>query len=387
MQEIYFRAATPVVITESLAESVVNHLETIAGKRVLIIVDRNVAKHPNVSDLNEQLAKKWEVLMYPVDACEPDTDTVDFHVDQLVQNKPDIIIGVGGGSCLDLAKAVSVLLCNPGPAANYQGWGLIKRPGIYKIMIPTTAGTGSEVTPGAVVINHATKRKGAIGSPFIFPDCSFLDASLTLTLPLGLTVTSGMDALSHAVESYSGKKENPIAKACARESFRLLANALPKVFSDPGNMHLRRNILVGSTLAGYAIYNLDTGAAHSLSYALGTELGVPHSLAIAMLLPKVMQHNFMKGIIIPYSELYDCAFHDSNNCTDADKAVKLVDFISSLPPAGSLPLNLSQFHKQDITLVYLAEKCLMLKTALANNPVDFGNDDAMRILHSLGFVK
>ena len=168
-----FRSQTQVVISDSLARELGEALDTLQVQKVLILLDQNIQDLPALRSLQQQLptyALRTEVI----EVREPDVAWVDEQVDKVRDFKPDVVVGVGGGSLIDLAKAVSVLLENPGLAASYQGSNLIKRPGTRKIMIPTTAGTGSDVTPGAVVTNLETGRKGAISSPHVVPDVSIL---------------------------------------------------------------------------------------------------------------------------------------------------------------------------------------------------------------------
>jgi alcohol dehydrogenase class IV len=234
-------------------------------------------------------------------------------------------------------------------------------------MIPTTAGTGAEVTPGAVVLNPHTRRKGAISSPYIFPDYAVLEPSLTLTLPRGIALATGMDALAHSLESYAGLADNPLAKACAREAYRMISESLPLALSEPSEIGHRRQLLVGSTLAGCAIHNLDTGAAHSMAYALGTHFGVPHSVGVALLLPYVIAHNVAEG---------------ATSYGDLCPPDELVGFVRSLAPPGVLP-RLADFGVVSTDVPWLSEEGLKLRSALNNNPVPFERRDADRILAAL----
>ena len=358
------------VITDDIAVTVPRLVQTLNGRRVALLADRNVRGLNHVAGLVRALEAEASLDAFEVrevDAREPETGTVDQAVEGLRSLQPDLVIGLGGGSVIDLAKAVSVLLYNDGPAAQYQGPGLIRKPGARKVMIPTTAGTGAEVTPGAVVLNPETKRKGAISSPFVFADYAVLDASLTLKLPPPVTVATGMDALAHCIESYTGRAANPFAKACAREAYGMIAESLPRVIAAPDDVTHRRQVLTGSTLAGYAIYNLDTGAAHSMAYALGAYFGVPHAVGVALLLPHVVAHNVAGGAA-SYAGLGD--------------PDDIVGFVRTIAPNGVLPRP-ADFGITASDVPLLAEKGLNLKTALENNPVPFELEDAKRVLSTL----
>jgi alcohol dehydrogenase class IV len=365
----HFRAPTHVVISDDIAVTVPAIVHSLNGHRVALMVDRNVKALAQVDQLVSAIeSMKLEAFEIRwVEAREPEVGTVDEAVGDLGSLMPDLVIGLGGGSVIDLAKAASVLLYNSGRAADYQGAGLIKKPGARKVMIPTTAGTGAEVTPGAVVLNPETKRKGAISSPFVFPDFAVLEPSLTVTMPLAVTAATGMDALAHSLEAYVGRADNPFAKACAREAYRMISESLPLALGDPSDLGHRRQMLAGSTLAGFAIYNLDTGAAHSMAYALGTYFSVPHSVAVALLLPHVVAHNVAGGAT---------AFADLGPADDVVAGVR------AIAPNGLLP-KLSDFGVTTKDVPWLAEKGLKLKTALDNNPVPFEQKDAERVLATL----
>lgn len=378
-----FRAPTQTVLTDHLATAVVAAATGLDASRLVVMLDRNIADLPQVIAMAAALEAKWpgQVTRYTLDAREPDVDDVDRHVDGLRPLQPDLVVGIGGGSCIDLAKAVSVLIYNEGQAAEYQGWGLVRRAGAARIMVPTTAGTGAEVTPGAVVVNRRTGRKGAIGSPYIFPNVAILDPTLTLSLPAAVTASTGMDAMAHAVESFVGLAHNPFATNYAKAAFGRIANHLPAILSDPANLDSRREVLVASTMAGYAIYNLDTGACHAMAYPLGTYFDVPHSLAVTHLLPHVIEHNVAGGCV-RYAELYDEIEGADHDLPAPQKARALQRFVAEL--ASRTPQRrLDAFGIGTGDVDFLSEKGLLLKTALTNNPVPFKQADAARILSAL----
>ena len=372
------------LIPPNLKQGIKEAIDILGGGKVLLIVDKNVEKVPSFCEMRSFLEKsEHQVLTYMVDVREPDVDWVDEQVNCVKSFFPDIVVGVGGGSLIDLAKAASVLIYNEGKAADYQGVNLIKKSGAKKIMVPTTAGTGSEVTPGAVVVNLETGRKGAIGSPFVTPDIAILDPSLTLNMPSKVMASTAMDAIAHCIESYVGKAVNPFATMYAREGFKYLINSFQPILKDSSNLEIRLNMLIGSTMGGFAIFNTDTGASHSMSYPLGTYYKVPHGIANALLLPLVIEHN-IDGGCFRYSDLYDMIENRDVLLTDAKgKSVALLKFIKNLIFEAKFNVSLREYGLGENNISDMAEKGLTLKTALNNNPVNFSYNDATRILKRL----
>jgi len=379
-----FRSGTQVFISKSLDQAITEALATFTPRKVLVFVDKNLAGVEPLKKAMAQLKKsRFDILTRELDVREPDVDLIDEEVNKLSDFKPDVAIGIGGGSLIDIAKAVSVLLYNEGSSAQYQGPNLLKRPGAKKIMIPTTAGTGSEVTPGAVIVNRVTGRKGAIGSPFIMPDIAILEPLLTLGMPPRVMASTAMDAITHCVESYVGKATNPFASMYAREGFRYLINAFGRILRDPLDIEARLHMLVGSTMGGFAIFNTDTGACHSMAYPLGTYHNVPHGIANALLIPLVIEHNIYGGCT-KYAELYDVVESRDTRLTDPlNKSRALLDLIRLLMSKTDLPSDFRDYGVMDDNIQGLAEKGLALRTALGNNPVEFKYVDALNALERL----
>ena len=379
-----FRSKTCVLIPADLKQGIKEAIDVLGGGRILILVDKNIENISSLCEMSSFIEKsEYQALIHTVEVREPDVLWVDEQVKCVKSFCPDIVVGVGGGSLIDLAKAVSVLIYNEGSVADYQGLNLVKKPGAKKIMIPTTAGTGSEVTPGAVVLNRETGRKGAIGSSYVMPDIAILEPLLTLGMPPILMASTALDAITHCLESYVGVATNPFADMYAREGFRYLINNFSVVLKDPMNSQARLNMLIGSVMGGYAIFNTDTGASHSMSYPLGTYFSVPHGVANALLIPGVIEHN-INGGCTRYAELYDLIDErDKGYITVVDKSTALLNYIHSLISKAELPENLKPYGINEENVADIADKGVKLKTALNNNPVLFEYKDALRILNTL----
>lgn len=377
-----FYAPTHIMSADSSADGLAQVLATERPARLAVFVDRGVSGISGVEQLlSRAQAQCPGTTVMEIEGLEPTTDMVDEHAAPLREERPSLVVGVGGGSVLDLAKAVCGVAFNPGTAADYQGRNLLRSPGCANVMIPTTAGTGSEVTPGAVVFNPLTKRKGAIWSPHIIPRYAILDPALTVSMPPSIAAATGIDALSHAVESFTARCATPISRMYSREAFRLISASLPGILAGSDDIALRRDQQLGATLAGIAICNADTGAAHSLGYAMGIYFGVPHGVSVALSMPHVMEVNIRKGAR-HYAELADVVPGSGRSASAESKCWRLQEFVAGLASNGRLP-TLRSYGVQPSDVPALAQRGLELKTALGNNPVGFTLEDARYVLERL----
>jgi len=376
---IKFDAKTQIIVSDNLVSDIIPIVEAEQSKNIAVIVDRSVAKHDSVKDLCNSFTQRGALFQYEVEAIEPTVDLVNEYVSYLRNKNIDLIVGIGGGSIIDLSKALSVMIVNDGRVEDYHGTGKVFSQGVKKIMVPTTAGTGSEVTPGAVLLNPKTKFKRALASKYVAPDYAVLYPYLTMGMPDNITATTGMDALGHAIESYTAKCANEITRMYSKEAFRLVYNALPKVFENKNNLDLRRQVLLGACLAGYAIYNSCTGACHGISYALGIYNNIPHGLAVARLLPKVVALNVKKGCTI-YSDLYDLIEGQEKCASVQEKAERFSALLKDYKPLEKVTKKFKDYKVNKDTLNLLAERGLDLALVVNNNPVFFGLDDSKSVL-------
>lgn len=221
----------------------------------------------------------------------PSTDVLDAAVALLKARDCKAVIGVGGGSSIDTAKGVAAMATNPGNILDYEGYDKLVNPPLPIFAIPTTAGTGSECTASTVFTNKRTLFKTVIVSPLLFPRLAILDPALTLKLPASITAATGMDALTHAIESYVSRQANPISQALALHAIRLIAGSLPKSYFVGTNMAAREQMLLGSFLAGVAFSQSKLGNVHAISHTFGGVFNIPHGIANAALLPYVIKFN------------------------------------------------------------------------------------------------
>jgi alcohol dehydrogenase len=381
--KLKFNAKAELVVSEDLDHDARSLAAALGARKIALVVDRNLLPLAEVKRLSESLKAQTQTVVYPIESLEPTTDIVNQHTAALREEQVDLFVGLGGGSVLDLTKALSVMVVNAGKVEDYHGTGKPFSAGVKKILIPTTAGTGAEVTPGAVLVNTATNFKRSIGGAFVIADYALLHAPLTLSLPDELTASTGMDAIGHCVESYSARCANVVTRMYAKQAFALIYNGLRALFQGrTRDLALREQLLLGSSLAGYAIYNSNTGAAHSISYALGIYHEVPHAVAIARLLPPVVKINVERGCTL-YADLYRLIDGADTAGDDRALAHSFSAALGSYAPLSKIKKTLGDYGVNQGNADFLAERGLDLAPALSNNPVDFGLAESKAVLRSL----
>lgn len=311
---------------------------------------------------------------------EPDYDYLDAVVAGLRSKPlPDVVIGIGGGSALDTTKAVAVLLTNPGKGIEYRGFDKVKKPGIPTICIPTTAGSGSEVTINAVFTDKSEKKKLGINGRYLNATHAILDAEWTMSCPPGVALSSGMDAMTHALESFMCKQHNQLTRVFSRAAFRLLYENLPALVDDPGNRDKRQNILLGAHLAAVALFNSGSGISGALSYPIGVHFKVPHGIGGAVFLASVVEYNVANGYT-DYAELLD-EIEQQPGMDAAEKSRRFAALFRALSDYLGVPRELDGWGITKENVDDVAELMLPLQAAFDQNPVGFSAEsDAPALL-------
>ncbi|MEO0761035.1 MAG: iron-containing alcohol dehydrogenase [Pseudomonadota bacterium] len=290
----------------------------------------------------------------------------------------DGVVSVGGGSSLDTAKLVAVLLASDRPLDAMYGVGQVQGARLPLILAPTTAGTGSEVTPISIVTTGANEKKGVV-APQLLPDWAILDAELTIGLPAAVTAATGIDAMVHAIEAYTSRhRKNPVSDCLAREALRLLGANIRTACTVPGDREARGAMLLGSMLAGMAFANAPVAAVHALAYPLGGHFHVPHGLSNALVLPHVLAFN-MAEAAGAYAELAPLVFPDLAGRDATAQAEGLVEGFRRLGPALGMASRLSAVGVGHNHLPMLAEDAMKQTRLLVNNPREMTYDAALAI--------
>ncbi len=266
------------------------------GRRALLVTypPRSLARV--VAQAQELLARhEVEVTLFAEAAPNPTHHTVDRGAELARQAGCDVVIGLGGGSAMDVAKAIAVAAPeNAGIWSIYEGRP-ISAPSLPVVAVPTTAGTGSEATFYTVISNPELRRKEGFARPQFFPKVSIIDPLLTLSLPPRITAETGMDTLTHAVEAYTSRLASPVSDLLAAEAIRLVGLYLRRAVADGGDLEARTQMLLANTLAGIAITHADTCLAHVIGEAVGAVFDTPHGLSVTLALPAVMEYNCLSN--------------------------------------------------------------------------------------------
>lgn len=277
------------------------------------------------------------------------------------------VIGIGGGSSLDIAKVVSVLVTNDMSVSDMFGIDLVKKPGVPLILIPTTAGTGSEVTPIVILSDHTEKLKKGVVSPYLYPSCALLDPELTIGLPPKITAATGMDALIHAIESYTSRNATPVTDMLAAEAIGHISGAIRTAFSDGTNIAARDTMLRGSRLAGMAFANAGVTAVHAFAYPIGAEFHIPHGIANTIMLAPVMEFNYV-GNLQKFAEVASLLGENTEGLTFREAAQLAVKAVTELAEDLRTPKHLSEYGVQEKDIPELAKGVMKVTRLLENNP-------------------
>ncbi|MDF2681713.1 MAG: alcohol dehydrogenase [Brevibacillus sp.] len=290
--DFQFHLPTRIHFGNGKVRELADHVRELGGKKVLLVTDQGIVKSgilQRVTDILEN--EKIDIVIY--DQVKPNPRDVDcMEAYRLAKDAGvDLLIGLGGGSSMDTAKGVGTLLTHGGDIRNWYGLNVLQRPITPLICIPTTAGTGSEITFFSVITDTETKLKMNILDIRVAPKIALLDPELTVTLPPHVTASTGMDALTHAIEAYTCTISEPITDALALYAIDLIVKYLPTAVKDGSNLEARKNMLTASLIAGIAFGNSDVGGVHCMAEALGGLYDTPHGVANSMLLPYVFEYN------------------------------------------------------------------------------------------------
>ena len=383
MGVLTFRAAGEITFGAGAIERLGTAIKKNGGKRILLVVDPGFAK----TDAFQKVARNLEREGLPFvlfDQVEPEPRTVvaDQCGELARKEKCDFVLGVGGGSAMDTAKAAAILATNGGRAKDYQGLDKVSRPGLTKGMVPTTAGTGSEVTFTAVFINEEEKKKGGINSPYLYPEMSVLDPELTLSLPPAVTAFTGMDALAHAIESYTSSAANSLSEIFSLEAIRLIGKSLRRAVGKGSDLEARGDMLMGSLLAGIGLANAGVTAVHSLSYPLGGRFRVPHGVGNGLLLPAVMEYNVFSRMD-KFAKIAEGMGEKVEGIPLREAAILAVESVKRLSRDIEFPQRLSDLGIPESAFPGMAEEALKVTRPLENNPRPVSLEDAIRIYKSV----
>ncbi len=372
MRTIQFQMCGRLIFGSGALAELPGAMEKLGAQKALIVTDPGLVK-AGVCALIQQTLDEAKISHALFDGVEPDPriEIVQACADAVRESGADVLIGLGGGSSLDIAKMASMVITNEGDVLDFVGIGNIPKPGMKKILIPTTSGTGSEVTPIAVLSDKAAHLKKGVVSDYLYPDVALVDPDLTIGLPPAVTAFTGMDAMTHAVEAYTNKNAHPFIDTFALEAVRLIGQFLPRAVADGKDIEARSNMSLASLYGGMCLGPVNTAAVHALAYPLGGTFDVAHGVANSLLLPHVMRFN-APSCPEKYARIAEALGREAT----ADEAVAGIEALSK--KAGIV----SQMRELDIprdAIGEMAKAAMQVTRLLNNNPRELTEEDAKQI--------
>lgn len=339
------------------AEKIDERVKELDGKNVLIVTDPGIEKTGVVDKLKEKLVKEGiKVDVFTEVEPNPTVEIVKKGVEKAKNQGTDLLIAVGGGSSMDTAKAIGLLMTNEGEIAYF--W---KNPPKNKILpliaIPTTAGTASEVTWVTVIKDTEKKVKMGIGNPKIAPTMAICDPALTVSMPRNVTASTGLDALTHAIESYTNTITEPVSESIALHAIYLIGKYLRPACAKGDNLEARYNMLLGSLMAGLAFANTKLGVVHAITSPMGGYFNVPHGVINAILLPYVMEFNLI-GNVSKFAKIAEALGENVTGLTELQAARKSVEAVKELSKDVGLPLGLGEVGVKEEALKDICEEAM-----------------------------
>ena len=358
----------------------------ILGSNILFITDKDLMSlkltEPTLNELKKYSSK---VEIFEDVEADPSLKTLLNSIEIGKKMKATGVIGFGGGSSMDVAKLTSLILGSDENIEEVWGVSNAKGPRLPLVLVPTTAGTGSEVTPISIITVGEEEKKG-VSSPIILPDVAILDPDLTIGLPAHTTAATGIDAMVHAIEGYASanKNNNPISKMLSIEALKLLGGSIEKAVFDGSNIEARGNMLIGAMLAGKSFANSPVAAVHALAYPIGGTFHVSHGLSNSLVLPYVLRFNSADNKATKdYAELAPFVFPDIN-INQGSQAVcsEFIDRMESLSKKLGLPQKLREVNIPKEACIKMAKDAMKQTRLLVNNPREVTEKDALNIYES-----
>lgn len=367
-----FRLNTDVCFGHGIAKHVPERLKGAGFSKPGLVVDEGIYKTTATTNLLSALEKSRISPLFTLKSrgnAEPDYDYLDECASKFKGYDLDCLIGVGGGSSMDLCKGISVLLKNPGKGVDYRGMNKVKNPCLPTILFPTTAGSGSEATFTAVFLDKTTKVKLGINGKNVGASMAFLDSDFTASCPRNVAIASGLDAMVHALEAYMTTEQNPIVWRISIQAWVALYKNFEAAVNNREDHEARLNMLLGSYLAGITLMYSGGGIAGALSYPLGGEYKVPHGLSGGVFLRHIMEENIVRGYE-GYGLLYDSVFPGNNLQSPGEKSRRLLNEFQNLLTSIQAVSDLRDYSIPKENIGHIVKTTINQRDAvLQNNPV------------------
>ena len=383
MSQFIFETAPKIVCEQGAANRIGDIAKQLGVTHLYLVTDRFLLDAGLLKGALASLeAAGIKATIFADVLADPPETSVQAAVDQARAAGIDGVVGFGGGSSMDTAKLVALLAKTPQALPDIYGVGLARGPRLPLIQVPTTAGTGSEVTAISILTTPSNEKKGVVSS-YLYPDVALLDSLLTLGLPPRVTAMTGVDAMVHAIEAYTTRhKKNPLSDALAVRALTMLYNNIRTVIRDGKDAVAREAMLLGSLFAGMAFANAPVGAVHALAYPLGGHYHLPHGLTNALVLLPVLEFNRHTATTL-YAELGRAILPANNFASDDEAAGAFIDAMRKLVAEMPFEQDLKSAGVPEGDLEMLAKDAMNVQRLLVNNPRDVAYEDALAIYRAV----
>lgn len=381
-----FHSTASLIFGNETAVNSTDQIVNLLGKNIFVITDEGLTELGLYDKTIKKLQSYSNINIFNKVESDPSKSTLLKAFDEATDFKSTGVLGFGGGSSMDVAKLISLLLGSNQNIDTIWGVNNAKGPRIPLVLIPTTAGTGSEVTPISIITMDDKEKKG-VSSKLILPDLAILDPLLTINLPPNITASTGIDAMVHAIEAYTSinPNNNPISKMLSIEALKFLGSSIKTAVFEGHNINARSNMLFGSMLAGKAFANSPVAAVHALAYPIGGLFNISHGLSNSLVLPSVMKFNSInKETKKNYANLAHYVFKDLDN-SKSDEIVcnNFIDSLESLSKELKLPYRLRDLEIPEEACQLMASEAMKQTRLLVNNPRKIEESDAFNIYKSV----
>jgi alcohol dehydrogenase len=374
-----FYSPNKIILGMNTASMVTEEIKKLGTGRVLLVTDRGIVEAGLISSVEDSLKiNKIDCVLYDAVEPEPPAKVIDQGVEIFKSERCGILLGIGGGSSLDVAKGISILVTNGGRILDYCGADRVPQKGAPLLLMPTTAGTGSEATRVLVMTDEEQNIKNVVFTPHALADTAIVDPVLTYSLPPQITADTGMDALAHAIETYVSMNATVFSDVLAERAIKLISRYLPVAWAKGANMEARYQMSIGATIAGLAFGSGGLGAVHALAYPLGTEFHLSHGRTNAIMLPHIMQYNLI-GNPAKYARIAQLMGRDIEGYSWFEAAALAVDTIKQLLDTINVSYRLIDYGISPEDLPKLVEGGMKQARLFTPNPRDLNDKDVKSI--------
>ena len=376
MERLTINFPGQLVFGNGCTDQFVSDFLKLGKKRTFIITTPYVQ---NTIDKIVSSFEKNDITVFVDDSidAEPTTDTFNNLLKSAEEFKADSVVGIGGGSVLDVAKLVAALYENDQTIYDVFGIGNLKQRKLHLTCLPSTSGTGSEVSPNAILLDPSDSLKKGIVSPFLVPDVSYIDPMLTHTVPPAVTAATGIDAMIHCMEAYTNKFAHPTVDMFAIKGVKLIADNLVNAYENGTDVTAREMVSLGSVYGGLCLGPVNTAAVHALSYPLGGEFHIAHGISNAVLLPYVLKFN-MDTSLVKHADIA-IAMGAEKGASDSETSLKALDILDDIYKKCDIPKKISELGVPQDAIPGLAESAMKVTRLLKNNPRTVTHQDALNI--------